>query len=212
MLQVPTPVAQSYGRQQAIGHGREGKQALPGFVVAFLWLLEFGYRPITPPFSVRLNKLNGRRYFVELSGRRRVKIQDCHDLDGYRMASAEVIEHDDYPAEGSPETERSIAYHIKHEKLPTGVHSPTHSLPPVISSLSDLMLPDYLCCCFDGQGHGSAAWGDGIGGAADKAGGTLKCPARSNTRAHSTCRCAKQRAGCAELRATDRLSPMQLIR
>uniref|UniRef100_A0A6S8L0E2 RING-type domain-containing protein n=1 Tax=Dunaliella tertiolecta TaxID=3047 RepID=A0A6S8L0E2_DUNTE len=43
------------------------------------------------------------RYFVELSGRRRVKIQDCHDLDGYRMASAEVIEHDDYPAEGSPE-------------------------------------------------------------------------------------------------------------
>ncbi|KAF5826418.1 PUA-like domain-containing protein [Dunaliella salina] len=43
------------------------------------------------------------RYFVELAGRRRVKIQNCHDLDGYRMASAEVIERDDYPAEGSPE-------------------------------------------------------------------------------------------------------------
>lgn len=44
-----------------------------------------------------------RRYFVELVGKRRVKIISCQDLDGYRLASAEVIEHDTHPQEGSSE-------------------------------------------------------------------------------------------------------------
>ncbi len=40
---------------------------------------------------------------MELVGKRRVKIQSCHDLDGYRVATAEVIERDEHPPEGSPE-------------------------------------------------------------------------------------------------------------